>query len=153
VRCVQSFGSAAGATGEVQLFRRGSQLSAAARPQRHPAVVPAVRPSTAQRRSRHLLLSPADYRTTTRQLLGRIAGMMRYIVPDVARSVVCVSGPLVSAAKRLNRSMHRLRGPTYVGPRNHVLDGSAHQRYQANTTERFMHGGDVALCYITFTIY
>ena len=33
---------------------------------------------------------------------------------------------------------------TRVGPRKHVLDGSAHWRHLANTTEPSMCGGDAA---------
>jgi len=40
-----------------------------------------------------------------------------------------------------------------VGPRNRVLDGGAHWRNLANTTEPSMRGGDAALpfCRITLT--
>jgi len=35
---------------------------------------------------------------------------------------------------------------TPVGPRQQVLDGCAHWRYLANTTEPSMCGGDAAFC-------
>ena len=38
-----------------------------------------------------------------------------------------------------------------VGPGNHVLDGGAHCRNLANTTESFVCAGDAALCRITLT--
>ena len=40
---------------------------------------------------------------------------------------------------------------TPVGPRKHMLDGSSHWHYLANTTERSVCGGDGALCQITLT--
>jgi len=38
---------------------------------------------------------------------------------------------------------------TLVGPRKHVLDGGAHWRHLANTTEPSVCGGDAALGQIT----
>jgi len=38
-------------------------------------------------------------------------------------------------------------------PRNHVLDGSAHQSNLANTTQPSVCGGDAALCQATLTTY
>ena len=40
---------------------------------------------------------------------------------------------------------------TPVGPENHVLNGGAHWRHLANTTEPSVCGGDAALCQITLT--
>jgi len=39
---------------------------------------------------------------------------------------------------------------TYVGPMNHVLDGTAYWRHMSNAiSERFVRGGDAAFCQIT----
>jgi len=40
---------------------------------------------------------------------------------------------------------------TRMGSRKHVLDGGAHWRHVANTTEPSMCGADAALCQITLT--
>jgi len=42
---------------------------------------------------------------------------------------------------------------TRVGLRKQVLDGGAHRRNLANTTEPSMYGGDAALCQITLTTW
>jgi len=42
---------------------------------------------------------------------------------------------------------------TRVGPRKHVLDGSADWCNLANMTEPSMCGGDASLCQLTLTTY
>jgi len=42
-------------------------------------------------------------------------------------------------------------GQAHVGLKNHLLDVEAHPCHLANTTERFVHGGDAALYQIALT--
>jgi len=42
---------------------------------------------------------------------------------------------------------------TRLGPTKHILDGGAHWRQLANTTEPSVCGGDASLCQITLTTH
>ena len=72
-------------------------------------------------------------------------------------SIVCLSVCLSVGQSVTVLSLAKVAEPmsfglwTWVGPRNHILDGGAHWHHLANTIEPSMHGNDAALCQITLT--
>ena len=73
---------------------------------------------------------------------------MRPIAIDVARSVVCVVCLPVSVGHTGEpcQTAEPIEVPLGADSWNHVLDGHAHWRIMANTTERSWRGVDADMC-------